>query len=176
MAETLISPGVFLNENDLSQITQGPIAVGAALIGPTVIGPVNIPTVVTSYSEYKATFGAAFISGGLNFEYLTSIAALNYFEQGGDSLLVTRVATGSWTPATASVNTSASTASFILETLSVGALMNNSGSIVSGSNGALSSGSSANVRWEVTYSDSGSGTFSLIVRRGDDDNNSKDDR
>jgi phage tail sheath protein FI len=173
MAETLISPGVFLNENDLSQITQGPIAVGAALVGPTVIGPVNIPTVVTSYSEYKATFGAAFISGGLNFEYLTSIAAINYFEQGGDSLLVTRVATGSWTPATASVNTSASTASFILETLSVGALMNNSGSIVSGSNGALSSGSSANVRWEVTYSDSGSGTFSLIVRRGDDDNNSK---
>jgi phage tail sheath protein FI len=173
MAETLISPGVFLNENDLSQITQGPIAVGAALIGPTVIGPVNIPTVVTSYSEYKATFGAAFISGGLNFEYLTSIAAINYFEQGGDSLLVTRVATGSWTPATASVNTPSATTSFVLETLSVGALMNNTGSIVSGSNGALSSGSSANVRWEVTYSDSGSGTFSIIVRRGDDDNNSK---
>ena len=174
MAETLISPGVFLNENDLSQITQGPIAVGAALVGPTVVGPVNIPTVVTSYSEYKALFGAAFVSGGANFEYLTSIAALNYFEQGGESLLVTRVATGSWTPASASVNTSASsTASFVLETLSVGALMNNSGSIISGSNGAMSSGSSANVRWEVTYSDSGSGTFSLIIRRGDDDNNSK---
>lgn len=173
MAETLISPGVFLNENDLSQITQGPVAVGAALLGPTVIGPVNIPTVVTSYSEYKALFGAAFISGGANYEYLTSIAALNYFEQGGDSLLVTRVATGSWTPATASVITPSSTSAFVLETLSVGALMNNSGSIVTGSNGALSSGSSANVRWEVTYSDSGSGTFSLIVRRGDDDNNSK---
>ena len=173
MAETLISPGVFLNENDLSQITQGPIAVGAALLGPTVIGPVNIPTVVTSYSEYKALFGAAFVSGGGNFEYLTSIAALNYFEQGGDSLLVTRVATGSWTPATASVVTPTATSAFVLETLSVGALMNNTGSIVSGSNGALSSGSSANIRWEVTYSDSGSGTFSLIVRRGDDDNNSK---
>jgi len=26
MAETLISPGVFLTENDMSQITQGPIA------------------------------------------------------------------------------------------------------------------------------------------------------
>ena len=173
MAETLISPGVFLNENDLSQITQGPIAVGAALVGPTVIGPINIPTVVTSYSEYKALFGAAFVSGGGNFEYLTSIAAINYFEQGGESLLVTRVATGSWTPATASVNTPTSTTSFVLETLSAGALMNNTGSIVSGSNGAMSSGSSANVRWEVTYADSGSGTFSIIVRRGDDDNNSK---
>jgi hypothetical protein len=103
MAETLISPGVFLNENDLSQITQGPVAAGAALIGPTVIGPVNIPTVVTTYSQYKALFGAAFVSGGANYEYLTSIAALNYFEQGGQSILVTRVASGSYTAATSSV-------------------------------------------------------------------------
>ena len=178
MAETLISPGVFLNENDLSQITQGPIAAGAALLGPTVIGPVNIPTLVTSYSEYKAIFGAAFVSGGVNFEYLTSIAALNYFEQGGDSLLVTRVASGSYTPASASVTSLGSGTSFVLETLSVGDIMNNyaSGSIgasASGSNGSLPSGSSANVRWEVTGVDSGSGVFSLVIRRGDDYNNSK---
>ena len=103
MAETLISPGVFLQENDQSQITQGPVEAGVALIGPTVLGPVNKPTLVTSYSQYKAIFGAAFISGGANYEYLTSIAALNYFEQGGTSLLVTRVASGSYTPATAAV-------------------------------------------------------------------------
>jgi len=103
MAETLISPGVFLNENDLSQITQGPITAGAALLGPTVTGPVNIPTYVTSYSQYKAVFGAAFVSGGTSYEYLTSMAALNYFEQGGDSLLVTRVVSGSYTAASASV-------------------------------------------------------------------------
>jgi phage tail sheath protein FI len=178
MAETLISPGVFLNENDLSQITQGPITAGAALLGPTVIGPVNIPTLVTSYSEYKAIFGAAFVSGGANFEYLTSIAALNYFEQGGDSLLVTRVASGSYTPATASVTTRTGTTSFVLETLSVGDVMNNYASgatapYTTGSNGSLPSGSSANVRWEVTGVDTGSGIFSLIIRRGDDYNNSK---
>jgi hypothetical protein len=178
MAETLISPGVFLNENDLSQITQGPIAAGAALLGPTVTGPVNNPTLVTSYSEYKAIFGAAFVSGGANFEYLTSIAALNYFEQGGDSLLVTRVATGSYTPASASVTTPTGTASFVLETLSVGDIMNNyaSGATApynSGSNGSLPSGSSANVRWEVTGVDTGSGIFSIAIRRGDDYNNSK---
>ena len=57
MAETLISPGVFLQENDLSQITQGPITAGAAIVGPTVTGPVNIPTLVTTYSQYKAVFG-----------------------------------------------------------------------------------------------------------------------
>jgi phage tail sheath protein FI len=314
MAETLISPGVFLNENDLSQITQGPVDAGAALLGPTVIGPVNIPTLVTSYSEYKALYGAAFISGGTNYEYLTSIAALNYFEQGGDSLLVTRVASGSYTAATASVAnnvtsvtgnfanasfsisslTAADTgsgiaftivdandnyfylagaafgsdvnyytpgldygyfspnsgdpytinqwtaslisfvnstpeinslitiassgtnlivsassagtafngiklytglyigqvtgsttvkgtlsggtqstgdAAFVLETLSAGDIMNNIGG--TSVNGSLPSGSEANVRWEITGVDTGSGVFSLVIRRGDDYNNSK---
>jgi phage tail sheath protein FI len=268
MAETLISPGILLRENDLSQITEGPIVAGAALIGPTVGGPVNIPTVVTSYSEYKAVFGASFISGGTNYEYLTSMAALNYFEQGGDSLLVTRVASGSYTPATASVASSVgltfssatisltpfvttqgpitvvtsrgaatfnlsgssaadiqnrvsasvlaslqadssaslsstnlvltaktigasantyyvvnglnntvtqygggtSTTSFVLETLTAGAVMNNYNSTDTISNGALPSGSSANIRWEVVSSNSGSGQFSLIIRRGDDNN------
>ena len=103
MAETLISPGVFLQENDLSQITQGPVAAGAALVGPAVTGPVNIPTLVTTYSQYKAVFGGAFVSGGASYEYLTSMAALNYFEQGGQSLLVTRVTSGSYTPAVASI-------------------------------------------------------------------------
>jgi len=319
MAETLISPGVFLQENDLSQITQGPIAAGAALVGPTVIGPVDIPTYITSYSQYKALFGAAFISGGTSNEYLTSMAALNYFEQGGNSLLVTRVASGSYSEASASIpcnlasvpatyaaakipiaditgsNVTASnmpitfidsnniytylmpsqfgynytyytdtlrygyfspnagnsytvaqwsgslisfinnnvasislpiTASsdgtgiqisgssagvagavkiytglafgqptgsagsnvvlkaqlstptsavnanvFDLETLSVGTIMNNASSVAS--NGLIPSGSSVNVRWEIVASDSGSGQFSLIIRRGDDYENSK---
>jgi phage tail sheath protein FI len=311
MAETLISPGVFLQENDLSQITQGPIEAGAALVGPTVTGPVNIPTYVTSYSQYKAVFGASFVSGGNNYEYLTSMAALNYFEQGGDSLLVTRVASGSYTAATASVPsgvisvagisstgsiaigsfTAAQTGSWVglalvdkdtheykyfsafgagsgvynyysneldygywtpnngnswtvdqwtgslisnwnstpelssiltfssqggnlhftgsssnlvlyyglyigqatgstglssslsvstpavtstvfdLETLSVGSTMNNLGGTVT--NGLLPSGSTSNIRWEITSADTGSGLFSLIVRRGDDYENSK---
>jgi hypothetical protein len=314
MSEVLISPGVFLQENDLSQITQGPLQTGATILGPTVTGPVNIPTRVTSYSEYKAIFGAAFISGGYSYEYLTSVAALNYFEQGGDSLLVTRVASGSYTSATASVLNSTNAVSgtiatatlsvsglnasqtgsytpftivdnnnnyiyilpatfgvdyndynaqldygyfspnagnaytlaqwssslatfnntyaasetrvtitaqgnnlivsasaagtsfngykfyvggwfgattgsmtllgtlsggtnpvndyaFTLETLSTGVTMNNVGGTVT--NGALPTGSSANIRWEIASVDSGSGTFSLLVRRGDDYNNNK---
>jgi len=175
MAETLISPGVFVSENDLSQITQGPIAAGAALLGPTVTGPWNTPTRVTSYSQYKALFGAAFVSGGAPYEYLTSIAALNYFEQGGDSLLVTRVASGSYTEATASIPSvlGIGNPSFILETITQGEVMNNTGQYTSAVKGALPSGSSANIRWEIVYSDSGSGTFSLIVRRGDDYDNNK---
>jgi phage tail sheath protein FI len=170
MAETLISPGVFIQENDLSQITQGPIAAGAAILGPTVTGPVNKPTLVTSYSDFKAIFGAAFVSGGAPYEYLTSIAALNYFEQGGDSLLVTRIASGSYTSATASVASlyTDQRPSFELETITEGIVMNNNGQLGSSVNGTLPSGSSANIRWEITNVDTGSGLFSLIIRRGDD--------
>ncbi len=47
-------------------------------------------------------------------------------------------------------------------------LMNNSGSNTIGSNGTLNSGSSDNIRWEITNSNTGSGTFNLLVRRGND--------
>lgn len=182
MAETILSPGVFMTENDLSQIPQGPIEVGAALVGPTVIGKVNVPTVVTSYADYKQKFGSTFVSGGAVLEYLTSIAALNYFEQGGTTLLVTRVAfsgsMGAWGSATSSIASSASISNpseapaFVLETLSQGALMNNNGGTVT-NNGALPSGSAINVRWEIAQSDTATGQFTLLIRRGDDYHNNK---
>ena len=179
MAEALISPGVFLRENDLSQITAGPITVGAALIGPTVVGKPNIPTLVTSYSQFRAVFGTTFISGGTTREYLTSQAAYNYFQQGGTSLLVTRVASGSYSPAVSSIvpnNIQGDVlGSFELETLSVGDVMNNaySASAAVNQNGLLPSGSASNVRWQVTQADSASGYFTLLIRRGDDYNRSQ---
>jgi len=96
MAETLISPGVLARENDQSQITQGPVEFGAAIIGPSALGPVEIPTLVTSYSQYLAIFGGAVTSGSQQFSYLNQVAANNYFSQGGESLLVTRVVSGSF--------------------------------------------------------------------------------
>jgi hypothetical protein len=288
MAEALISPGVFLRENDLSQITSGPITVGSALIGPTVVGRANVPTLVTSYSQYRAKFGTTFVSGGTTYEYLTSQAAYNYFQQGGTSLLVTRVVSGSYTAATASVlcnngttasffsvtssfadgaffeltgsakgkfivtsspstdsapvyyvtrggndtatmanivakinslsssfdiaaavtsssgnsasaslfsiipglqgnsynyktgstgtithtlsGATAQTASFVLETLSVGTVMNNGYNAGANqtSNGLLPSGSSSNVRWQIVQADTASGYFTLIIRAGND--------
>ena len=104
MAETLISPGVLARENDQSFITQQPVTVGAAIIGPTPKGPVEIPTVVTTYSDYLNKFGGAFLSGGAEYSYLTQIAAYNYFQQGGETLLVSRVASGSFTSATSFTN------------------------------------------------------------------------
>ncbi len=106
MAETLISPGVLARENDQSQITSQPIQAGAAIVGPTVKGQVNIPKLITTYSEYQANFGTTFESGSANqlseYTFLTSISAYNYFSNGGTSLIVTRVASGSFTAATSS--------------------------------------------------------------------------
>ena len=87
MAETLVSPGVLARENDSSFVSQQPVAVGAAIIGPTVKGPVEVPTVVTSYSDYSSIFGTTFDSGSDEYSYFTSIAAYNYFQNGGESLL-----------------------------------------------------------------------------------------
>jgi phage tail sheath protein FI len=173
MAETLISPGVLARENDQSQVTSQPVTVGAAIIGPTVKGPVEIPTIVTSYSQYQSLFGTTFLSGSGVYTYFTSIAAYNYFNNGGQSLLVARVVSGSYTSATSTaISSSAEAASqpaFVLETLSEGTIMNSSSSLDSA--GALASGSPDNIRWQITNRNTSSGTFDLLIRRGDDNTN-----
>ena len=172
MAETLISPGVLARENDQSFIRQQPVSVGAAIIGPTVKGPVEIPTLVTSYSDYVNKFGDVLESGSDNYSFLTSITAYNYFNNGGTSLLVARVVSGSYTSATSttigSIGATAS-AAIELKTISEGTIMNSSSSLdVSGS---LASGSTDNIRWQILNADTASGTFSLLIRQGDDNTN-----
>ena len=171
MASTLISPGVLALENDQSFITQQPVTVGAAIIGPTVKGPVEIPTVITSYSQYQNTFGTTFTSASNVYTYFTSIAAYNYFSNGGESLLVARVVSGSYTSAQTIISGSNTSGSFILETLSEGIIMNSTSSL--DASGSLASGSSDNVRWEIQNADTSSGTFALLVRQGNDTTNNK---
>ena len=102
MAETLISPGVLSRENDQSFLRALPVTVGAAIIGPTVKGPVEIPTICTSYSDFQSKFGTTLISASYTYTYFTSIAAYNYFINGGQTLLVARAVHGAYTPATSS--------------------------------------------------------------------------
>jgi phage tail sheath protein FI len=117
--EVLLSPGVLAIENDQSFVTQQPVQAGAAIIGPTVKGPVGIPTVVTTYSEYLNKFGDIFISGSQTYSYLTSISAYNYFNNGGTTLLVTRVVSGSFTPATSSLIPSSTAATSASATINL---------------------------------------------------------
>ncbi|MGY8868320.1 MAG: hypothetical protein ACKVJK_22165 [Methylophagaceae bacterium] len=180
MAETLISPGVLARENDISFIAPAPTEAGAALLGPTVKGPVEEPTVVTSYGQYQRQFGTTFESGSNKFEFITSIAAKSYFEQGGNSILVTRVVSGSFTGATNTALTASAVASqpFALETISKGALLNNAtgsnpDTAVHNSDGSINLGTADNLRWEISNVNDAQGTFSLSIRRGDDNTKSK---
>ncbi len=265
MAEVLLSPGVLARENDNTFISAQPLQAGAAILGPTVKGPVGIPTLVSSYSDYQNKFGAIIESGSVEYTYFTSISTYNYFQQGGDSLLVTRVVSGSYTSATSTVignalesgvlgnltgapvvefnatgsaggtissvksSNSNVTASFViansesissitldaavgtfaigdairftsqslgatkgggtnlkinlvasnivnenaftLETLSEGTIMNSTGA--TGLNGTLVNGTKDNLRWEIAEPNTASGTFNLLIRRGDDTTTSK---
>ena len=265
MAETLISPGVLARENDQSFIGAPPITFGAAIIGPAIQGPVGIPTAVSSFSQYEAIFGGSVESGSQYYSYLNSAAASNYFQQGGESLLVTRVVSGSagWSEASSSIENTDTTAAgtlrtdinmsssvsantlsgqsagthalgsvtggagssaagtytvtadgvitsvnftagagyaagnpltvqgsqgggagtfvvtlkssdlesndaFVLKTISEGAITNNYQAGVDSANGTLDAGSRNNVRWEITGANTGSGQFSLSIRRGND--------
>ena len=266
MGEKILSPGVFQNESDQSLVQRGIQGTATAIVGPTVLGQPFVPTYVTSYSEFVQKFGETFKSGSYYYEYLTSLTAKDFFQNGGQTLLVTRIISGTsglstyasssvssvatltaGTAATATLNlTNAATAqhsasingtytlsltgssaqdvyniltasvaysaisssvvsasfstpnviftaipkgtvgnnyyytsgsttvlftggidveSFALETITWGNIMNNSGSM---SAGALTSGSATNVRWEVTSVNTGSGTFNLAIRQGND--------
>ena len=174
MAEVLLSPGVLARENDDSFLQAQPVQAGAAIVGPTVKGSVGIPTLVTTYSQYQNKFGAVVESGSAEYTYFTSISAYNYFQQGGDSLLVTRVVSGSYTSATSSNianNDPTITETFVLETLSEGTNQNSTSTL--GSAGQLADGTSDNIRWEIVSPNTASGTFSLLIRRGDDITTSK---
>jgi hypothetical protein len=182
MAETLISPGVLARENDISFIAPSAIEAGAAIVGPTVKGPAEEPTKVTSYGQYQNIFGTTFTSGSTKQEFLTSLAVKSYFNQGGNSMIVTRIVTGSFGVAnntTISAGVSA-TAPFAIKTLGKGTIYNNvTGSTYNetgydeNTDGSLVSGSSDNLRWEVVNVDNSSGTFGLLVRRGDDNSKNK---
>jgi hypothetical protein len=187
MAETIISPGVFQRENDISFINPAPVEVGAAILGPTVKGPVEIPTAVTSYNQYVRLFGDTFDNGSAKDEYLTSMAVKSYFSQGGDTVLITRIvsASNTWTNAAnthISSSKNASVQPFTLASLGKGKIYNagtGSGDALNpkanyvNSDNSLVSGSKDNLRWEITNKNETKGTFTLSIRRGNDSHNNK---
>jgi phage tail sheath protein FI len=154
MAETLLSPGVLARENDSSFIGARPVTYGAAIIGPAVMGPVNIPTAVSTFSQYEAIFGGTVESGSQFYTYLNSIAARNYFAQGGESLLITRVVTGSFTEATSSIGSKRTSGAIL------GGLNALSSSIVSSPN---ITGSTGGTSTNLVTTTSGGGTGAIAT-------------
>ena len=170
MAEQLLSPGQLLTETDLSLIPNRPVAVGAAVIGPTAKGPI-VPTVVTSFADFTSKYGTTVMSGSDVYSFFTTALVQNYFQNRGESLLIARVVSGSYTEATSSLITNATgTQVFELETISVGNIMNSDSTELPG--GILPSGSDDNFRYQISNVNVNNGTFNVIIRKGNDTTNS----
>ena len=196
MAEQIISPGVFTSENDLSFLPAGIGAIGAAIVGPTVKGTAGIPTLVTSYAEFVDKFGNTFQSGSNYYQYLTSHAAERYLQFGG-ALTVVRLDGSGAAAASASVVTgskivgvgghqyttgsagqqggSTTDMCIKLHTLGTGVVYNSGlpHADAGNNNNILTDGTTNNLRYEIAATSSTDGTFTLLIRRGDDDINNK---
>jgi len=178
MAEKIISPGVFTNEIDQSFLPTAVADIGAVIIGPTLKGPALVPTVVTSYSDFQAKFGDVVQSGSDSFQFLTSHAAEEYLKH-SDTLTVVRILDREFSPATATIATSSAeggatglpnfdkVSSFTMETLADGTIMNNADA-TGKTNNILESGSVHNIRFEITNKNNSRGTFTLLIRAGND--------
>ena len=53
-----VSPGVFVNEIDNSQVPASPAGIGPVIIGRAEKGPALRPTTVNSFEEFVNVFGA----------------------------------------------------------------------------------------------------------------------
>ena len=80
-----ISPGVYVLEKDLSQYVSNLSSTIVAMVGTSDMGPSNVPTLVTSSSQYVSIFGQP------NPNHYLGYAALAYLKQ-GTQCYVTRVA------------------------------------------------------------------------------------
>jgi len=119
-------------------------------------------------AEFNATSKFSdFSAAGVGAEFQISGAAAGI---GGNGLSVT---SGSSTFSTAGGTDDAAveTTAFKINALNEGTVLNNAANY--GTNGLLQSGSASNVRWEISTNNATKGTFTLLVRKGDDINKRK---
>jgi phage tail sheath protein FI len=81
------SPGVYIRERDLSQVIVSESATIAAMVGVFKKGPVKKPVLVTSAKMMREIFGDPDASISL-----AGYCGMNFFEKGGQQLLIQRVA------------------------------------------------------------------------------------
>lgn len=103
MAERMVYPGVFTQENDATFLAQGVGDIGAAFIGATVKGRAFVPTVIESWNEYLSHFGITSKNTYLPYAVRNYIKDSNRATivrvlgtSGYDMDVVNVVATGSW--------------------------------------------------------------------------------
>jgi uncharacterized protein len=124
----------------------------AALLGPNASSSINLITASANGTDlvYSGSLSGSALNGNVSMVFNGS-TVINSTLGGG-------------------VNGVGSNA-FIIETLSEGTIMNSTST--EDSSGALPSGSSDNIRWAVQNANTSSGTFTLLVRQGNDTTNSQ---
>ena len=91
MAVQVSYPGVYIDEFAPGAPIQGVGTNTAAFVGLAAMGPIGLPTKVTTWEQFSATFGAAPASGS----YLW-YAARGFFRNGGQVCYVVRASNGSY--------------------------------------------------------------------------------
>jgi hypothetical protein len=84
MAERIVSPGVYINENDLSYLPPALNEAQGMIIGPFLKGPAFYPTTLTSRNEAIMKFGPTYD------KFYTPYAVQEYLKNAG-SIQVVRV-------------------------------------------------------------------------------------
>jgi len=102
MAEKIVSPGVFTQENDLSFVPQGISEIGAVIIGPTIKGPAFVPTILDSFEDYEEMFG------GLSEETYVPYTVKEYLKNAGTVTVVRILDMGGYTAGPVAIQASGS--------------------------------------------------------------------
>ena len=145
------------NTTSTIYINTGSFSNQPLLVDDYVVSSSAVLTVSSSISPYNSSL--QFISSSINSPNLVltstnpnGLAGNSYYYISGSTTIYFSGGTN--------------TESFILETLSEGEIMNSVGPI--GLNGTLLSGSSDNFRWQIADQNINEGTFTLIIRQGND--------
>ena len=169
MAERIVSPGVFTQENDLSFLPVGIGEIGAVIIGNTESGPAFVPTQVRSMNEFELKFGSSTKGTYVPFtvkEYIKNAGVVTIVRTLGlDGYTVSNqvylIASGSTTGPSGS--TVAATEPFILGVLQASTIGDNSVK-----NGTMTEDSILN--GSITAGNKATGSFTFVVGAGENNN------
>ena len=110
-------PGIYIQEFTPAPPIQGVTTSVAALLGPAPSGPIDAPTLVTSWDQFKQIFGSQPLPG-----YYLWYAVQGFFQNGGQILYVVRISNAAY--ATAVLVDSAGVNVIDLQALQLGAAGN----------------------------------------------------
>ena len=129
MPTLLQTPGVYIQEVTGPGVIQGVGTSTAAFIGPALVGPMNQPTLLTTFDDYKRIFGtlpngnlALYVTSPRRF-YLTD-AVSGFFQNGGTQAYVYRVGTGKQTTWAVSNQAATPEPVFLVQAIALGSAGN----------------------------------------------------